>query len=212
MTVKPQIMAGGKPDPDPTVMTTAQLEKAIINSEALMEARFNAVITRMDAMDKAVTIVHEDFVRVPTLLDRAIQNIRELVEERIAGKTALLEEKITSLGNVTTQQFISIADKFAEKDKAVAVGLETQSKFAAAVQESNTAATAKMESNFSELLKQGRELLAETRKNTESQMANINSRLDRGEGQSKGARDFWGYVVGAGGLLVGLSVLFSHWR
>jgi hypothetical protein len=85
---------------------------------------------------------------------------------------------------VTAQQFKSVTDAFAEKDKAVSVGLSAQKESAAAQQSSNNAANNKMEENFTKLLDQGRDMLAEVRRNTELQINEIKSRVDRGEGKT----------------------------
>ena len=237
--------AGTVPNPDPTWRTIEVVDKAILSLYEKLEPRFAAIHERFEFMDKATRTLHDDYVRVPTQVDRSILNLREILETSIRGQTALSDEKISglrstiasmekavlvlqsyndkvpdfvrnevrqlkevhaekiegasevvnerikSLADVTTQQFASINDKFAEKDKAVSVGLSAQKESAAATQDSNTAATNKMEANFTALLTQGRELLAEVRKSTEQQMYDLKqqqvalgSRLDRGEGRS----------------------------
>jgi hypothetical protein len=238
-------LADQVPNPDPTLRTIEVVDKAIESLFEKLEPRFSAINERFELMDKASKVLHEDYVRVPTVVDRSITNLRELFESNLKGRHSLLEEKINSihaslqamdkaiillqtssdklpdfvigqvdqlkevhdekiegavqvvneriksLADVTTQQFASINDKFAEKDKAVSVGLSAQKESAAATQDSNTAATNKMEANFTALLTQGRELLAEVRKGTEQQVNDLKtglqtlaSRLDRGEGRT----------------------------
>jgi hypothetical protein len=196
-----------------------------------LAVRFGAISTRLEAMDKATDLQHQDMVRVPTLLMQAIGNLRDLLHqemmtieaslkgelaknavsagERFDGSIAVVNEKITSLANVTTQQFKSIDDKFAEKDKAVSVGLSAQKESATAQQDSNNTATRKMEDNFTKLLDQGRDLLAEVRRNTETQITDIKSRLDKGEGRTGGGRDNMALIIAlvvAGAAVAGLFV------
>jgi len=175
---------GDAKGPDPSTLTTEQLDKAINNVEEKLKLQFNTIITRMDAADKAVDLVHSDFVRVPTLLDRAVENLERLLNERLTGRIEIVVERIKSLGDVTTQQFASITNTFLEKDKAVSVGLSAQKESAAAQQTANMDATTKMEQNFTRLLDQGRDLLSEFRRNTEIQINDIKSRLDKGEGKA----------------------------
>lgn len=170
--VETKIISSGKPDPDPTLLTTENLRREIANLKELLE-------TRMAAGSDALNALHQ-----------------------------LILAKIEVLANVTTQQFISINDKFAEKDKAVSVGLSAQKEAAAAQQDSNTAATLKMEDNFTKLLDQGRDLLSEVRRNTDIQISDIKSRLDKGEGQTKGATDLWGYIIGVVGVVTLIAALF----
>jgi hypothetical protein len=233
------------PNPDSTLRTIEVVDNAIAGLFERLEPRFKGIETRFEDRDNATKLLHDDYVRVPTVVDRAILNLRELTTANVDGKIAVLDERlagvrsridamdkaiillqtsndkvpdfvrnevkqlkevhaekiegavdvvnerIKSLADVTTQQFASINDKFAEKDKAVSVGLSAQKESAAATQDSNTAATNKMEANFTALLTQGRELLAEVRKSTELQindlkanMQALGSRLDRGEGRT----------------------------
>lgn len=173
-----------------------------------LQTQFKAIDTRFNGIDKATELQHEDTVRVPTLVDRAVGNLKDQLiaeigvsiadvrgeiktgfagsTERFQGAIEVVNEKITSLANVTTQQFKSIDDKFAEKDKAVSVGLSAQKESAAAQQDSNNTATRKMEDNFTKLLDQGRDMLTEIRRNTDIQINDIKSRLDKGEGGSFG--------------------------
>jgi hypothetical protein len=154
----------------------------------------------------------------PTLLTtenlrREIANLKEIVEIRLSASSDarvalhdLILAKLDVLANVTSQQFISINDKFAEKDKAVSVGLSAQKEAAAAQQDSNTSATLKMEDNFTKLLDQGRELLSEVRRNTDVQISDIKSRLDKGQGQGEGKTE--GLSM-AGAMIIGAAFVMS---
>lgn len=194
-----------------------------------LATKFEAIETRFDAIDKATDLVHEDYVRVPTQVDKAVSALRDVISERVDGHFALLRqtidgslavvnEKIKSLSDVTTQQFKSITDTFAEKDKAVSVGLSAQKEAAAAQQAGNAQATTKMEDNFTKLLDQGRELLAEVRRNTEVQISDIKDRLTAIESRAQGvviqkqetvqsATQSWAYIVGSIGFVIGFGGL-----
>jgi hypothetical protein len=189
-----------------TALTLISRGDPLVSLRTELETRFEGVDTRFDAIDRATELQHQDLVRVPTQVDRAVGALKDLLiaelqaaisettgvintnaantREKFNGAIEVVNEKITSLANVTTQQFKSIDDKFAEKDKAVSVGLSAQKESAAAQQDSNNTATRKMEDNFTKLLDQGRELLTEVRRNTELQINDIKSRLDKGEGRT----------------------------
>jgi rhodanese-related sulfurtransferase len=197
----------------------------IVSLRSELDTRFRSIDTRFAAIDKATDLQHEDMVRVPTDIDKAVDALQSFLEaklsqidvrteavkgvisERLDGSVSLLNEKILSLSNITTQQFASINNTFAEKDKAVLVGLSAQKESAAAAQAASDAAISKMENNFTKLIEQGNNLLLEVRRNTELQMNEIKSRLDRGEGAHSGGRDVWGYVVGAIGILLTVGTL-----
>lgn len=183
----------------------------IVSLRTELGTKFESIETRFTAIDKATDLVHDEYVRVPTQVDRSVNALKEvlqshvecainklhgelttnttMISEKFNGSIDVVTEKINSLANVTTQQFISINDKFAEKDKAVSVGLSAQKESAAAQQDSNNTSTRKMEDNFTKLLDQGSELLKEVRRNTELQINDIKSRLDKGEGLSRGNYD-----------------------
>lgn len=123
---------GGRlvPIPDPTALTAKLVASAIDDFRREIETRFNA-------MDKASNLLRDDYVRVPTLLDRAILNLREL-----------LEGKIDRLGAETIERFLGVAAQFSERDtrtdqRAGDTKLAVDAAFAAAKE-----ATAKIEAGF----------------------------------------------------------------
>jgi type VI protein secretion system component VasK len=85
------VMLGRRPDPDPTLRTMQLVDKAIASLRAELDTRFHAVENRFDGIDLATKLVHEDYVRVPTVVDKAIGGLRELMEARIDSLERLLE-------------------------------------------------------------------------------------------------------------------------
>jgi len=188
-------ISGNVPRPDPTRLTTDQLRREIKSVKEMVDikldgmsdvrdAKFEIVTTRLSEMDKAIILLQTITNKTPEFVRDQVGQLKDVHNEKFQGMASTFAEKIASLADVTTQQFKSVADQFAEKDKAVGVGLQTQSASAAAQQASNNEATAKMEANFTKLLDQGRDLLAEVRRNTDTQINDIKSRLDKGEGRS----------------------------
>ena len=179
---------GSLRQPDPTALTTAQLirEQASLKELVLsiVEGKFEVINARLGGVDNGIQTLHVQQNERQSAINNSVAQLRELHDEKFGGAIEVVNEKITSLANVTTQQFLSINDKFAEKDKAVSVGLSAQKESAAAQQDSNNTATRKMEDNFTKLLDQGRDLLAEGRRNTDLQINDIKSRLDKGEGKT----------------------------
>lgn len=168
-----------------TDMIPERIFSAVTSLKSLIDSKFEtvheitqAIKVRVEERQKIVEASGE------YIIDLIDEKIDGRISERIGGKVELLSEKINSLSNVTTQQLKSIDATFAEKDKAVSVGLSTQSASASAQQEANKEANRKMEDNFTKLLDQGRELLNEVRKNTDVQIQDIKSRLDKGEGRT----------------------------
>jgi hypothetical protein len=177
------VMGGFTPIPDPTVLTTAQLDRSVSNLEM-------RVMSRLDAMDKAADLVHDDFTRVPTAIDRAISGIKILLENKIEAvigtvkekwnsvehqfnerdirfNTAITEsktaisaaltaesEKIAGLVSVVDEKFASVARQFIERDvRTEQAAIATKIAVDAALQAQKEAAGAQNESNTAAITK-----------------------------------------------------------
>lgn len=81
-------------NPDPSSLTTSQLLREINSLDKLLESR-------LDAIEKAVKVAHENYVRWPTEVDKAINNLRALFDERF---------------QTTGEKFNSIQTQFLERD------------------------------------------------------------------------------------------------
>lgn len=84
---RPEIVV---PNPDPSAVTIQHVDREIKNLSEQIDAR-------LDGMEKAVQVFHDDLVRVPTQTDRAIAGLRELLETRMDGMDAvaqLLKERV----------------------------------------------------------------------------------------------------------------------
>jgi hypothetical protein len=111
---------GSTPVPDPTLLTTAALTREIA---ALKEL----VATRLDAMDKAMTLFNENITRVPTDTDKQIRHLKELVWEKFA---------------TTMEQFNGIKTQFSERDSR----RDTEAKlFSTAIDKAEVALTKQMD-------------------------------------------------------------------
>jgi hypothetical protein len=176
-----------RPNPDPSVMTTAQLDRTIVGLTENMSARFDAITTRLDGMDKATQILHGDLVRFPTILDREISCARDL-----------LESKMKRISDVAIEKFARVDVLFVEGDKrtqqlstanalALAAALQAAKEAVAEQNRSNTTAIAKSETAVSEQIKQMQVTFETGLRSTNEKIDDIKSRLDKGEGGSIGS-------------------------
>lgn len=190
---------GTVPNPDPTARTIETLQRDIGASREIvqgkLDGKFDTIETRLIGMDKAIE-----------LLQRATDRIPEHIKDEVAQLKELHQEKFDSVGAQLVIQFAGIGTQFAERDKrteqlsladktAIAAALQAQKEAAGAQNESNAAANTKMEGNFAKLIDQGQALLLEVRRNTEAQINDLKSRLDKGEGHSRGIGDGWAVLV-----------------
>jgi hypothetical protein len=78
-------LQNGRPVPDPTVLTTQQLERAISGLREILEARLNG-------MDKALSLTHEELNRRATEGSLKVSHLRELSDEKFSSiQTQFLE-------------------------------------------------------------------------------------------------------------------------
>jgi hypothetical protein len=101
------------PNPDPSLITTEAIDKAVES----LEARFAA---RLDGMEKAVEVFHADLTRVPTLLDRSILGLRELLETRLE----CMEDDVKSVHSYLDKQGINIAAQITHLRELVGSNIE----------------------------------------------------------------------------------------
>lgn len=199
------------PSPDPSTLTTNQLHEAISNLRSVFE-------TRLNAMDKASEVLSENVNRVPTLLDRQIQQIKELHGEKFASVEKQLAGMISGIALQFEERDVRSKASETSASIAVAAALQAQKEAAAAQNDANAAAITKSEASTVKQLDGIMALLASNTKAIDEKIASINGRLDRGEGANTGGRDtreesrsnigmilaVIGAIVGVVGFVVGL--------
>ena len=77
------IMPGRRPDPDPTLRSVQMVDRAINGLRDEMLTHIDAITVRFEAIDRATQIVHEDYVRVPTVVDKAVLSLKDLIEAKL---------------------------------------------------------------------------------------------------------------------------------
>ena len=193
------------PRPDPTALTTAQFALTTAQLQKESEHLKEFLNSRIDNVVKDIAFLQVEVDRRPVAMQEAISQL-----------TTLQDVKLNSLASQMDTRFLGVQTQFSERDKhvdkmdvadktAIAAALMAQKELQGAYNDMNVNAAVKMESNFSKLIDQGNALMVEMRRNTEVQIADIKSRLDKGEGHSKGLGDGWGYIVGAIGALMGVA-------
>jgi len=73
-----KIITGGKPDPDPTLLTTQALLREIGSLKELFDTRFTGV-------EKTVEMMHQSLDNVHVMIDEKVQNLKDLTEEKFTG-------------------------------------------------------------------------------------------------------------------------------
>ena len=173
-----------RPIPDPTVLTTQQLLRELT---ALKEL----VFTRLDGMDEATRLIQAQQARVPTEVDRAVNNLRELLEARNNS----IE---TNLRDVYDEKFHSIETQFKERDTrteqtskdskvAVDAALQAAKEAVGEQNKSSALAIAKSEASTAKQIDQLQTLITTTSNNSDEKIADLKERLTRIEGMTGGS-------------------------
>lgn len=123
-----------RPIPDPTILTTQALEKSVSTLKEL-------ILTRLEEIDKATQILAKRADKVPSDVDVAVNNLKDLHGEKFASIDKQFDER-----DVRTEQ-LAAAGQLAIKD-----ALQAAKELVASQNISNEKAIIKNESNVNKLL------------------------------------------------------------
>lgn len=146
--------------------------------------RFKAVEVRFDAIDKATALQHEDQVRIPTQIDRAILGLREFLEQSMKTVAANLRGDLDRISAETAEKFAGVAAQFSERDtrtdqRAGDTKLAVDAAFAAAKE-----ATAKIEAGFTKQIDSMIEIIDTKTANLSNQISDLKDRMTAAESRS----------------------------
>jgi hypothetical protein len=202
MTMIPDDQGHSTPKPDPTLLTTEQLLREISRLETLVGMQIRAVDERLAAEVK-LTGARFDAV------SQSFDGMREMLNERYATQTKALDAALLA-------QQVATTTAFAAAEKAVQAALLAAEK---AVDKANTASEKRFEA-VNEFRGQLSDVMAGMISRVEAdarfsaldnRLIDMKSTLDKGfsatdTGERKG-REFWGYIIGAIGLLAVIGTL-----
>lgn len=123
--------------PDPSSLTTQQLWREVAALKELLQSQ-------LDSMEKAITVAHEDLVRVPTDVQKQVGNLKELQDAKFAAGI----ERHSELANSVVTIRSIIETRLDGMDKAIELLQATADKFPARMDEKIDAATGVHEEKF----------------------------------------------------------------
>lgn len=159
---------------DEKLITARQMELSIKALRDLVE-------TRLTGMDTAIILLQQTANKSPTIAEVFVK----------------FEEKFDAVEQLALERFARIDQSFVERDKrtdqltlasstAIAAALQAQKEAAGETQKSSTAAIAKAETATSESVKQLQTLFQTSISGLVTQIQDVKSRLDKGEGAGFG--------------------------
>jgi len=206
-----------RPNPDPTVLTTEQLERMkevvfreILASREIVESKMSGIKTvfetRLEGMDKAINLVQLQTDVFPAKVQVEVGHLQKLHQEKFDSIATQFRERDTRTEQ--TSRDAKIAVDAALQAAKEAVGEQNKS---------NALAIAKSEATFTKQIDQIGVLVSSMGKGFDDKVDDIKGRLTAMESQKKGAGDVWaiwfaatGFAIGIGGVLVtAISFIFS---
>lgn len=182
-----------RPIPDPTLLTTQQLFRELATLERLINAR-------LDAMDKAVALLHEQVGKTPSEIDLQVSHLKELHDTRMRG----LRDLMTTHGEYIQKQFV-------EKDAAVAAALAAQQTATSEHDKYNAAAIEKSELATAERIKGLETLFGSTIAGIDNRIgeareenAKVSNRVTVIESRGAGYSASWTILIAVIGVLIGV--------
>src|SRR6185369_12355894 len=171
-----------RPIPDPTRLTTQQLMREIANMKELFE-------TRLDAMDKAVTLLQAIANRSPTIGEVVSQ-----FTEKFQGINTQFKERDLRVEQTARESKVAVDAAFSAQKEAVS----EQNKSAAA-------AIAKSEANTTKQIDAIGSQIVQIAKATDDKIDDLKGRLGLIEGRSAGVQQGWGWITSAAAAIAALA-------
>lgn len=207
-------------DPDPSVLTTQASWREAAHAKELQDVKIGYI-------EKAIAVAHEDLVRFPTDIDKAVGTLRELHEQKLIHIKELYEEKISSIRELNIERFKGVESmRVEQKENAkenLALALSAAKEANAEQNKSNTLANQKMEEGFTKQIDSLKETVNDLKErfiksegqNTGAGLPEQGKRItdleiNKGhvQGSGYGRREIWGYIAGAVGLIATLIAIF----
>jgi uncharacterized phage infection (PIP) family protein YhgE len=184
------------PVPDPTVLTTEALARAVAAERDYLNAQLEVLRERLRGIDRATELLNETVNRVPTDLQREIKHLRELTEERDRSVQTQFRERDTRQERESR-----------DNRTAVDAAFSAQKEAASEQNKSNTLAINKSEQATAETIAKLAELFKTTTDALSSKLEDFKERLTRIESIKQGGKETLTGIYTLAGFLVTLLVL-----
>lgn len=183
-----QNATGSVPQPDPTLLTTVQLEKAIASVREILE-------TRLDGNDKAITLLEAAREKTSDSIKEEVSHLKDLHSERFDGIAQRLADLVTQM------------DKIAGLNQtAITAALLAAKELVSIQNTSNTNAIDKSSAAFTKQIEGIVDLMRSNTKSTDDKYNDLKDRLTSIESSKKGSNEGIGMI---GGLSLGIIALIA---
>jgi chromosome segregation ATPase len=191
------------PVPDPTVLTTEALARAIAAERDYLNAQLEVLRERLRGIDRATELLNETVNRVPTDLQREIKHLRELTEERDRSVQTQFRERDTRQERESRDNKVAVEAAFsAQKESA-----SEQNKSNTLAINKSEQATVETIAKLAELFKTSTDGLAGKLDDFKERLTRSEERLTRIESIKQGGKETLTGIYALVGFLVTLLVL-----
>jgi predicted nuclease with TOPRIM domain len=167
--------ASTPPVPDPTVLTTEALARAIAAERDYVDGQLDVLQERLRGIDTATKLLNETVNRVPTDVTKEVTHLRELMEGQFESVALQFKERDTRSERESKDNQIRVAAAFAASKEASS----EQNK-------SNTTAITKSEGAMTESITKLAELFRTEIKALKDNLDELKSRVNGAESLRQG--------------------------
>jgi hypothetical protein len=159
---------GSRPIPDPTVLTTQQLNREIAYLKELLDARFAE-------RDKAIALLQDISNELPSKIDEKIQSLK-----------AIHDEKFTSIQRQFSERDVRTEQSSKDSKVAVDAALQAAKEAVGEQNKSSSSAIYKSEAATAKQIDQITQLIQNGAKAVDDKIGDIKDRITRLEGRGEG--------------------------
>lgn len=182
---------------DPSPLTTQLVLREIASLKELLQSRLAGV-------EKGIDVAHDDLVRFPTEVQKAISGLQALTDNKIFYESKIVDIKIKHIeAHFNWIEQVRIEQK---RDTATAVDAALKAAKEAVTEQntSNALAVNKSEAATSKQIDQLAALVATMGKNINDKIADVKDRVITREGTGIGMNKLWGWLVA--GILMAIAI------
>jgi cation transport regulator ChaB len=181
------------PVPDPTVLTTEALLRAVGSERDYVDGRIAVLEERLRAIDVATRLLNETVNRVPTDVTKEVTHLRELMTEMFGSVKTQFNERDMRGDRESRDNKVAVDAAFAAQKEA-----------AAKQDESNAKAINKSEVATGETINKLAELQRSVADGLADKIDDLKSRIGAVEASKQGGRETLSGVYALAGFLVSI--------
>jgi hypothetical protein len=205
------------PVPDPTVLTTDQLNRAVAHERDYVRGQVAVLEERLLGIDRATELRLSGIEGIPGQIDEKVVHLSAVMTERFN----VMAERFESVGKQFNERDIRTQQQQEASGAALAAALQAAKELVGAQGEASAAAAVKSETSFTKQIDQIGTIIQTLEKALDARITELKERIDRGEGNTQGVVDQRGVqtterqqssanqniLIGVGGLVLTIIIV-----